>query len=246
MALHEQTRRHGFHLPSLPVSAGRPNGAPATARHASDATAPDAAAPRENTPETAAKETAPSTAAAATARSAAGHRSPTVDRSLAVLRIATGFVFLWAFLDKMFGWHYATAGGKGWIDGGSPTKGFLAGVDAGPLQSFFHHIAGAGWADALFMLGMLGIGAALVSGVALRITAVAGTAMMALMWAAEWPPAQHLSTGAPSASANPLVDYHVLYALAMIVFAVSLAGDTWGLGRLWARVPLVGRSPWLR
>jgi thiosulfate dehydrogenase [quinone] large subunit len=168
-----------------------------------------------------------------------------VAKSLAVVRIATGFIFLWAFLDKAFGWHYATGSGKGWIDGGSPTKGFLSGVGAGPLQSFFHGIAGSGWTDTLFMLGMLGIGFALVSGIALRLTALAGTAMMALMWAAEWPPAQHLSTGAPSMSSNPLVDYHLVYALAMILFAVALAGNTWGLGRIWAKVPLVSRNRWL-
>ena len=32
----------------------------------------------------------------------------TAARALAVLRIATGFVFLWAFLDKTFGLGYAT------------------------------------------------------------------------------------------------------------------------------------------
>nr|WSX72764.1 hypothetical protein OH826_02175 [Streptomyces sp. NBC_00899]WSX81168.1 hypothetical protein OH826_49335 [Streptomyces sp. NBC_00899] len=167
-------------------------------------------------------------------------------RSLAGVRIAIGFIFLWAFLDKTFGWHYATRSGKDWIDGGSPTKGFLSGVSAGPLQSFFHDIAGKGWTDWLFMLGLLGIGVALVSGVALRLTAVAGTALMAMMWAAEWPPAQHLSSGGPSMSSNPLVDYHVIYALAMILFALTAAGTTWGLGRLWARIPFVHRNPWLR
>lgn len=125
-------------------------------------------------------------------------------------------------------------------------KGFLSGVSAGPLQSFFHDIAGKGWTDWLFMLGLLGIGVALVSGVALRLTAVAGTALMAMMWAAEWPPAQHLSSGGPSMSSNPLVDYHVIYALAMILFALTAAGTTWGLGRLWARIPFVHRNPWLR
>src|SRR5689334_12004100 len=45
--------------------------------------------------------------------------------ALASLRLLTGFVFLWAFLDKTFGLGYATASGKGWLDGGSPTKGFL-------------------------------------------------------------------------------------------------------------------------
>lgn len=166
-------------------------------------------------------------------------------KSLATVRIATGFIFLWAFLDKAFGWHYATGSGKGWIDGGSPTKGFLSGVSAGPLQSFFHHIAGQGWTDWLFMLALLGIGIALTTGIALRLTAAAGTILMAMMWAAEWPPAQHLSTGAPSMSSNPIVDYHLIYALAMILFALAAAGSTWGLSHIWARIPFVARHRWL-
>ncbi|WNI17217.1 hypothetical protein [Actinacidiphila sp. ITFR-21] len=169
-----------------------------------------------------------------------------VGRVAAVVRVATGLVFLWAFLDKLFGWHYATASGKGWTDGGSPTKGFLSNVQAGPLQSFFHTIAGQGWTDTLFMLALLGIGLALTTGVALRATAVAGTALMAMMWAAEWPPAQHLTTGDPTGSSNPLVDYHVVYALAMVLLAVLYAGNTWGLGRTWARLPLVRDHRWLQ
>jgi hypothetical protein len=41
-------------------------------------------------------------------------------KALAVLRVATGLVFLWAFLDKLFGLGYATPGTKAWIAGGSP------------------------------------------------------------------------------------------------------------------------------
>ncbi|GGN48452.1 membrane protein [Streptomyces albiflavescens] len=161
------------------------------------------------------------------------------------LRLLTGFVFLWAFLDKTFGFGYATGSGKGWIDGGSPTKGFLSGVAAGPMESTFHDWAGAGWADWLFMLGLLGIGLALVSGVALRFAAVAGTAMMALMWIAEWPPAKHLSDGSLSMSTNPFVDYHLIYAVVLIALAAAGAGATWGLGKVWARIPFVSRNPWL-
>ncbi|MFF1309109.1 hypothetical protein [Streptomyces sp. NPDC058307] len=162
------------------------------------------------------------------------------------LRIVTGFVFLWAFLDKTFGWGYATASGKGWTDGGSPTKGFLSGVAAGPMQSTFHSWAGAGWANWLFMLGLLGVGLALVSGIALRLAAVAGTTLMAFMWIAEWPPAKHLADGSPSMSTNPLIDYHVLYAAVLIALAVASAGTTWGLGRTWARLPAVRDHAWLR
>ncbi|MFE6828445.1 hypothetical protein [Streptomyces sp. NPDC057690] len=168
--------------------------------------------------------------------------------ALASLRLLTGFVFLWAFLDKTFGLGYATPSGKGWIDGGSPTKGFLGSVAVGPMESTFHSWAGDPWANWLFMLGLLGIGLALITGVALRIAALAGTAMMALMWIAEWPPAKHLSDGSASMSTNPFVDYHLIYAVALIVLAAAAAaaGDTLGAGRLWARLPVVRDHGWLR
>jgi thiosulfate dehydrogenase [quinone] large subunit len=166
--------------------------------------------------------------------------------ALAGLRLVTGFVFLWAFLDKMFGFGYATPSGKGWIDGGSPTKGFLGGVAAGPMESTFHSWAGAGWADWLFMAGLLGLGLALIGGIALRVSAVAGTVMMGLMWVAEWPPARHLSDGSPSMSVNPFVDYHLVYAAVLIALALASAGDTLGVGRLWAKLPVVRTRRWLR
>src|SRR3954451_17740966 len=80
--------------------------------------------------------------------------TPTAAKALAVLRIAVGFVFLWAFFDKTFGLGYATPAARAWVNGGSPTKGFLSAVHAGPFQSTFHSMAGSGWADWLFMLGL--------------------------------------------------------------------------------------------
>ncbi|MDT0386148.1 DoxX family membrane protein [Streptomyces dubilierae] len=161
-------------------------------------------------------------------------------------RVLMGFVFLWAFLDKTFGFGYATASGKGWIDGGSPTEGFLGHVAVGPMESTFHSWAGDAWADWLFMLGLLGIGLALTAGVALRLAAVAGTVMMALMWMAEWPPAKHLSDGSASMSTNPFADYHLVYVVVLIVLAVVSAGDALGLGRPWTRLPVVRDHAWLR
>jgi thiosulfate dehydrogenase [quinone] large subunit len=169
----------------------------------------------------------------------------TTAKSLAVLRIATGAVFLWAFLDKTFGFGYATPSARAWINGGSPTNGFLSNVEVGPLEGFFHGIAGHPLADWAFMLGLLGIGVALILGIGLRIAAVATTVMMAAMWAAEWPLAQTTSAGEPSGSSNPLVDYHVIYAIATIVLAVTYAGHTWGLGRRWAALPIVRKNRWL-
>lgn len=169
----------------------------------------------------------------------------TATKALAVLRVLTGAIFLWAFLDKTFGLGYSTPSSRSWIHGGSPTKGFLSSVEVGPLRSIFHSIAGAWWADSLFMLGLLGIGVALLSGVAVRLSAAAGVAMMALMWLAEFPPARHASGGTLSGSTNPLIDYHMAYAVVLIVLAVTYAGTAWGLGGRWARLRFVAEHRWM-
>ncbi|GAA3219793.1 DoxX family membrane protein [Dactylosporangium siamense] len=169
----------------------------------------------------------------------------TAAKGLAVLRLATGAVFLWAFLDKTFGLGYSTPSAKAWIHGGSPTKGFLSSVDVGPLQSAFHAMAGTWWANWLFMLGMLGVGLALIAGVGLRAAAASGALIMGLMWFAEFPIAQHTATGAASGSTNPLTDYHLIYAVVLVVLAAAYAGHTWGLGRRWAKLPFVQRHRWL-
>ncbi|HET6479975.1 MAG TPA: hypothetical protein VFG35_08060 [Actinoplanes sp.] len=168
-------------------------------------------------------------------------------RALAVLRISTGFVFLWAFFDKTFGWGFATPAERAWTNGGSPTKGFLSGVEVGPswLQTFFHNIAGDPWADWLFMLGLLAIGLAFMLGIGMRLAAGAGALMMLLMWAAEWPLDKTTAAGEPSMSTNPIVDYHIIYGLTGIVLALTYAGHTWGLGRWWASLPLVQKNRWL-
>ena len=166
-------------------------------------------------------------------------------RFLAIARVVVGFEFLWAFLDKTFGLGYATPAARAWINGGSPTKGFLSNVAVGPFEDTFHAWSGVAWADWLFMVGLLGIGIALILGIGLRIAAVSGTLLMVLMWAAEWPLAKFTSAGEPSMSVNPIVDYHIIYALALIALAVTYAGHTWGLGMLWARLPFVQRHRWL-
>ncbi|WP_028046087.1 hypothetical protein [Cellulomonas sp. URHE0023] len=165
-------------------------------------------------------------------------------RVLAATRLATGFIFLWAFLDKTFGLHYSTGAAVAegdpslsWIDGGTPSQGFLTYAAQGPFKGFFNSIAGPA-SDWLFMLGMLGIGVAVMLGIGMRVAAVSGALMMAMMWLAEWP----LIEG----STNPLIDYHVIYALTLIAGAILLTGDTWGLGRWWAKLPIVRRWGWLR
>ncbi|OZV81836.1 hypothetical protein CA850_10650 [Micromonospora echinospora] len=151
------------------------------------------------------------------------------------IRIALGWTFLWAFLDKTFGLGFATEAKNAWIDGGSPTRGFLAFGAEGPFQGLYHDIAGAVWADWLFMAGLLGIGLALLLGIGMRIAAVAGGLLYVMMWTVVLPPEN-----------NPLVDEHLINAALLAGLALVAAGDTLGLGRAWAKLPLVQRFPWLR
>ncbi|RKN38600.1 DoxX family membrane protein [Streptomyces hoynatensis] len=170
----------------------------------------------------------------------------TAFRALALLRIAVGAIFLWAFLDKAFGLEYATASERSWVNGGSPAGGYLGSVSLGPMESTYHSWAGDVWVDWLYMAGMFGLGVSLVAGIGLRVTALAGPLMMLFLWLGEFPPAKHASDGTPTMSPNPLVDQHVVYAVAMVVLALFSAGRVWGLARLWARLPVVSRYRWLQ
>jgi thiosulfate dehydrogenase [quinone] large subunit len=80
--------------------------------------------------------------------------------------------------------------------------------------------------------------------VAVRLAALAGVVILAMMWCAEFPFAQHTSAGLASGSTNPLTDYHFIYAVVLIVMATTYAGTAWGLGRQWARLPFVRNHAW--
>lgn len=166
-------------------------------------------------------------------------------RALAVLRVAFGLTFLWAFFDKLLALGYHTGydaegnldrfGDAAWIHGGSPTEGFLKYGAKGPFKDFYNSIAGDTWVDWLFMLALLGLGIALTFGVGMRIAAVAGATLYLMMWSVYLPPDN-----------NPVLDEHILGAISMVVLALTYAGDTWGAGRAWARTTLVRRFPALR
>lgn len=151
--------------------------------------------------------------------------------ALAVARLMLGFVFLWAFVDKLWGFGFATPAAKAWVNGGSPTSGFLGSV-GGPFEGFFTSLAGQAWVDWLFMLGLLGIGLALLLGVGVRIAAVTGSVLLVLMWAASLP-----------LDNNPFVDDHLVYAVVLVVLALQ---DT----QSWSVQPmmksLLDKNPWLR
>lgn len=161
--------------------------------------------------------------------------SKAAARALAVLRIAFGLTFLWPFFDKLFGLGYATPSGKGWIDGGDPTAGFLGKGTSGPFADFYQSLVGDFWVTPLFMFALVAIGAALTLGIGMRIAAVSGALLYLSMWSANLPPEN-----------NPVLDDHILGAITIVVLALVAAGNTWGLGRIWSSLAIVRRHTWLR
>lgn len=164
-------------------------------------------------------------------------RSPLLRKLLAFARILIGFTFMWPFLDKLFGFGFATPSARAWINGGKPSQGFLKGVE-GPFADVFHPMA-SGFSDILFMAGLFGIGLAMLLGAGLKVAAWSGTLLLFLMYLAEFPHGQ----GPDFHATNPLVDSHWHEAALLLVSAHGLSGDTWGLGRWWGRK--VGNG-WLR
>ena len=150
----------------------------------------------------------------------------------ASLRLVMGAIFAWAFVDKLFGLGFATTRENAWISGGSPTNGFLSFGTKGPLAEAFQAIAGNPVVDALFMLGLAGIGFALLFGIGMRVAGVSGAVMMLLMWAAALPPENH-----------PFLDDHIVYAIVLLLLPAMRAGHTWGFGARWSRSRLVARAP---
>lgn len=153
---------------------------------------------------------------------------------LALARISLGFIFLWAFLDKLLGLGFSTCRvaatgvvsrgcSLAWVHGGSPTTGFLSHA-TGPFASFYHNLAGHAWVDYAFMALLLVIGLGLLFGVAMRMVTVLGSFLLLAMWSALLWPAN-----------NPLLDEHIVYILLLVVLYLTNSQQKWGCRDWWVR-----------
>ncbi len=142
----------------------------------------------------------------------------------ALTRLSIGFIFFWAFLDKLFGLGRGTPKEKSWLNGGSPTQGYLANLK-GTFADAFKNIAGDAWADWLFMIGLCGIGLALLLGIGMYVCAVTGSILLFLMWLTALP-----------LSSNPFMDDHLVYAFIIVAIAATGAGLRYSLAGWWRRI----------
>jgi len=164
----------------------------------------------------------------------------------ALLRMVLGYIFLWAFFDKLFGLGFSTCKNavtgvvnvgcsQAWIHGGSPTAGFLAHATTGPFASFYHHLAGHALVDWAFMLGLLTVGVGLLFGIYVRAAALVGIVMLVLMWSSLlWP------------TTDPGVDEHIVYAIALFGIALVDENQVWGYRARWHKTAIAKALPFLK
>jgi thiosulfate dehydrogenase [quinone] large subunit len=178
--------------------------------------------------------------------------------ALSLARIGIGFVFFWAFIDKLFALGFATGrdketgavdyfGDAAWINGGHITEGYLksaagefGGEPAGVYGELFK-----GWGDFsigafrpldwLFMLGLAGVGIALMAGIGTKLGAWSAVGLLALMYIAHF-----------DNSNNPVLDDHVVYSFAAVgIVYTELKYQAIGLGGWWRKLPIVQKNNWL-
>lgn len=150
---------------------------------------------------------------------------------LGISRITLGLIFLWAFIDKIFGFGFSTPYGQGWFAGTSPTKGFLMYAVRGPFASIFNAMSGGVLVDIIFMTGLLLIGLSLIFGIFNYISSYSGILMLSLMYLSLLPPEHH-----------PFIDEHILYILFLLVLLHFKAGNYIGFGKKWSSFETIKKN----
>jgi len=161
---------------------------------------------------------------------------------IGILRIAMGIVFIWPFFDKLLGLGFATAPENAWINGGSPTKGFLlfATNQNSPFAPIYTDILGPNFqiVDFVFMTMLVVVGVSLIAGVFVKISSLAGIIFMVNVLLAEWyiynPGTQIF---------NPIIDEHVIYIIVLLFFILVSAGKYLGFGKRWTNLSFVQNAP---
>lgn len=151
----------------------------------------------------------------------------TQEKIMSIIRIALAWIFIWPFFDKLLGLGFTTAPENAWINGGSPTYGFLMHGTRGPLAEFFQGLAGSPAVDWIFMLGLLCIGLGLLFGVMKIFAVLGGVIMLMLMWLAALPP-EH----------NPFLDDHIVYSL-MLIALIAFPSGWLSFEHQWRKLSMV-------
>ena len=159
----------------------------------------------------------------------------TSNRIWVVLRISLGLVFLWGFFDRTFGLGFNTAPEAAWINGASPTFGYLQFATSGPFAGLMQGLAGNIVVDLLYMMGQLLIGLSLLTGIGLTVAGYSGALLMALIYISAFPKEFH-----------PFMDQHIIYGIILVGIAVLKPRASFDFSERWAQTPIAQRHAFLQ
>lgn len=163
----------------------------------------------------------------------------------ALLRVIAGVIMLWAGLEKLIGTpggftaagflKFGTAGSLAWpFVTGEPAKDAIF----NPFQGFWVGLAAN---DAimpivnfLVVAGEIGIGIALILGLATRFASIAGALMMFLFFLASW----NFAYG--------VVNQDLTYLVVFLAIGGMGAGKYYGLDGIAANTTFAQSNPWVR
>ncbi|WP_259519276.1 DoxX family protein [Halanaeroarchaeum sp. HSR-CO] len=152
--------------------------------------------------------------------------SPTLaGYALVAMRLSVGWVLFDTGMWRLSNPTWSTAGLFGTVSPANPLSGVFA----------FLGESLAWLLDPLLVWGLVVVGAALIFGVAVRLSAAIGVAILSLLWAASLPLGNAF-----------LVDQHVVYIFVLFALWTFGAGRIVGLDAYFESHPAVKRRPWLR
>ena len=154
------------------------------------------------------------------------------------LRLLTGFVFLYAGIEKLIGAEKFSAAGFLQFATGGTAAGAAEGAIVNPTHGFWVDLAANGTlmpiVDFMVPWGQLLIGVALILGLATRFAAVMGFLMMAFITIAAWD------------FLHGPVNYTGFLAIVTLFVGVLRAGEVFGIDAIVDEQPIVKRTPVLR
>lgn len=160
-----------------------------------------------------------------------------------VLRVVTGFYFLWAGVDKVFSFiggpePFSAAGFLTFGTAGTTSSAVAEGTIVNPTHGLWVELANnaalLGVVDVLVPAGQIAIGLALILGVATRFAAAMGFLMMAFLTIAAWD------------FAHGIVNATSFLAIVSLALGVIRAGEVYGIDAIVDEQPIVKRTPVLR
>ncbi len=161
------------------------------------------------------------------------------ERGIVILRIAIGWVFLFAGIEKVLalgGKPFSAAGYLQFATMGTwPGTTLEQGQYLNPTHPFWASLgANAGLIsviNVLVVFGEVAIGTALILGLFTRFAAAMGTLMMTFFFIASWD------------FANGVVNSDAIYAILLVTLGIMGAGKVFGLDAILERTEFVKKVP---